>query len=98
MHLSVFFPGFLYENSTSETRFLFTGLTPYTKYRVVVSAKAAGELGPEAEDVVITPPEGEDVITISSFQMLLEPVPYWFREVLDMLEFFSAPLSLVLFV
>ncbi|KAF6738160.1 Phosphatidylinositol phosphatase PTPRQ [Oryzias melastigma] len=53
---------FLYENSTSETRFLFTGLTPYTKYRVVVSAKAAGELGPEAEDVVITPPEAPSAV------------------------------------
>uniref|UniRef100_A0A3P9K2Y6 Protein tyrosine phosphatase receptor type Q n=1 Tax=Oryzias latipes TaxID=8090 RepID=A0A3P9K2Y6_ORYLA len=55
--LGLYGPTFLYENSTSDTRFVFTGLTPYTKYKVVVSAKAAGELGPEAEDVVITPPE-----------------------------------------
>uniref|UniRef100_A0A3P9JII0 Protein tyrosine phosphatase receptor type Q n=1 Tax=Oryzias latipes TaxID=8090 RepID=A0A3P9JII0_ORYLA len=54
--------GFLYENSTSDTRFVFTGLTPYTKYKVVVSAKAAGELGPEAEDVVITPPEAPSAV------------------------------------
>ena len=39
-------------------RFVFTGLTPYTTYRIAVRAKAAGEVGPAAEDVVITPAEG----------------------------------------
>lgn len=54
----LFFPGFLYENSTWDMRFLFTLLTPYTTYRVAVRAKAAGEVGPAAEEVVITPAEG----------------------------------------
>lgn len=39
-------------------RFAFTGLTPYTRYTVVVRAKAAGEVGPAAQDDVITPAEG----------------------------------------
>lgn len=51
-------PGYLYENSTGDTRFAFTGLTPYTRYTVVVRAKAAGEVGPAAQDDVITPAEG----------------------------------------
>ncbi|KAF7224525.1 receptor type Q [Nothobranchius furzeri] len=41
--------GFLYENSTSDVRFSFTGLTPFTKYKLAVRAKAAGEVGPAAE-------------------------------------------------
>lgn len=51
--------GYLYENSTGDTRFTFVGLTPYTRYKVVVRAKAAGEVGPRAEDEIITPAEGE---------------------------------------
>lgn len=39
-------------------RFTFTGLSPYTKYTMVVRAKAAGEVGPAAEDEITTPPEG----------------------------------------
>ncbi|XP_047246635.1 phosphatidylinositol phosphatase PTPRQ [Girardinichthys multiradiatus] len=54
--------GFLYDNSTLDTRFLFTGLTPYTKYRVAVRAKAAGEVGPAAEKVVITPAEAPSTV------------------------------------
>ncbi|MED6235660.1 hypothetical protein ATANTOWER_031113, partial [Ataeniobius toweri] len=54
--------GFLYDNSTLDTRFLFTGLTPYTKYRVDVRAKAAGEVGPAAEKVVITPAEAPSTV------------------------------------
>lgn len=53
-----FFPGYLYENSTGDMRFSFTGLTPYTQYTVAVRAKAAGEVGPAAEENVITPAEG----------------------------------------
>lgn len=40
-------------------RITFTGLTPYTSYTVVVRAKAAGEVGPAAQDQVITPAEGD---------------------------------------
>ncbi|MEQ2299302.1 hypothetical protein AMECASPLE_013839, partial [Ameca splendens] len=54
--------GFLYDNSTLDTHFLFTGLTPYTKYRVGVRAKAAGEVGPAAEKVVITPAEAPSTV------------------------------------
>lgn len=54
-----FFPGFLYENSTGDVRFAFTGLTPYTNYTIVIQARAAGELGPGARKEVITLAEGE---------------------------------------
>lgn len=56
-----FVPGYLYENSTGDMRFAFTGLTPYTRYSVAVRAKAAGEVGPAAQDNVITPAEGETI-------------------------------------
>uniref|UniRef100_A0A7N8XXA1 Protein tyrosine phosphatase receptor type Q n=1 Tax=Mastacembelus armatus TaxID=205130 RepID=A0A7N8XXA1_9TELE len=49
--------GYLYENSTADMRFAFSGLNPYRKYKVVVRAKAAGEVGPAAEETVITPAE-----------------------------------------
>ncbi|XP_029378292.1 phosphatidylinositol phosphatase PTPRQ [Echeneis naucrates] len=54
--------GFLYENSTGDMRFAFTGLTPYTRYRVAVRAKAAGEVGPAAQEVVITPAEAPGAV------------------------------------
>lgn len=40
-------------------RFVLTGLTPYTRYKISVRAKTAGELGPATENVVITLSEGE---------------------------------------
>ncbi|XP_077373169.1 phosphatidylinositol phosphatase PTPRQ isoform X2 [Festucalex cinctus] len=46
--------GYLYENNTADMRFSFTGLVPYTKYMVEVGAKAAGEVGPVAQDDVRT--------------------------------------------
>uniref|UniRef100_A0A7N6AKE7 Protein-tyrosine-phosphatase n=1 Tax=Anabas testudineus TaxID=64144 RepID=A0A7N6AKE7_ANATE len=49
--------GYLYENNTGDMRFSFSGLTPFTKYTVAVRAKSAGEVGPAAEDIVITPAE-----------------------------------------
>lgn len=52
--------GYLYENSTGDMRFTLTSLTPYTRYTVAVRAKAAGEVGPAAQDEVLTPAEGED--------------------------------------
>uniref|UniRef100_A0A672IKW9 Protein tyrosine phosphatase receptor type Q n=1 Tax=Salarias fasciatus TaxID=181472 RepID=A0A672IKW9_SALFA len=54
--------GFLYENSTADMRFTFTGLTPYTQYKVEVRAKAAGEVGPAAQDDVITPAEAPSAV------------------------------------
>ncbi|XP_041854149.1 phosphatidylinositol phosphatase PTPRQ [Melanotaenia boesemani] len=54
--------GFLYENSTWDMRFAFTGLTPYTRYKVVVRAKAAGEVGPAAQEVVMTPAEAPSAV------------------------------------
>ncbi|KAM4572267.1 phosphatidylinositol phosphatase PTPRQ-like isoform 3-T3 [Odontesthes bonariensis] len=54
--------GFLYENSTLDTRFAFAGLTPYTRYRIAVRAKASGEVGPAAEDVIITPAEAPSAV------------------------------------
>ncbi|KAM7414498.1 hypothetical protein PAMA_019354 [Pampus argenteus] len=54
--------GYLYENSTGDMRFVFTGLTPYTRYTVAVRARAAGEVGPAAEDDVITPAEAPSAV------------------------------------
>lgn len=51
----------MYENSTGDTRFAFTGLKPYTRYIVDVRAKAAGEVGPAATGDIVTPAEGEAV-------------------------------------
>lgn len=41
-------------------RFTFSGLTPYTRYTMALRAKAAGEVGPAAQDEIITPPEGKE--------------------------------------
>lgn len=49
-----------------DMRFVFTGLTPYTRYNISVRAKAAGELGPAAWRVVITPSEGENARNLTS--------------------------------
>ncbi|KAM9807812.1 phosphatidylinositol phosphatase PTPRQ [Neosynchiropus ocellatus] len=54
--------GYLYENSTGDMRFIFTGLTPYTKYTVAVRAKAAGEVGPAAQDVIVTSAEAPSAV------------------------------------
>ncbi|XP_069567271.1 phosphatidylinositol phosphatase PTPRQ [Brachyistius frenatus] len=54
--------GFLYDNSTGDMRFAFTGLTPYTLYTVAVRAKAAGEVGPAAQDDVVTPAEAPSAV------------------------------------
>ncbi|XP_067445742.1 phosphatidylinositol phosphatase PTPRQ [Thunnus thynnus] len=54
--------GYLYENSTGDTRFAFTGLTPYTRYTVAVRARAAGEVGPAAQEDVITPAEAPSAV------------------------------------
>jgi len=61
----------LYENSTLDTRFAFAGLTPYTRYRIAVRAKASGEVGPAAEDVVITPAEGEHINNVKYYLIYL---------------------------
>uniref|UniRef100_A0A3B5N152 Protein tyrosine phosphatase receptor type Q n=1 Tax=Xiphophorus couchianus TaxID=32473 RepID=A0A3B5N152_9TELE len=53
---------FLYDNSTWDMHFLFTGLTPYTMYRVAVQAKAAGEVGPAAQKVIVTPAEAPSAV------------------------------------
>ncbi|KAM9854760.1 phosphatidylinositol phosphatase PTPRQ [Aulostomus maculatus] len=54
--------GYLYENNTGDMRFTFTGLTPYTKYTVAVRAKAAGEVGPAAQEDLITSAEAPSAV------------------------------------
>ncbi|XP_052321812.1 phosphatidylinositol phosphatase PTPRQ isoform X2 [Oncorhynchus keta] len=54
--------GFIYENSTWDLRFVYSGLTPYTRYRVAVRAKSAGQLGPEAFTAVLTPAEAPSAV------------------------------------
>ncbi|KAM3838280.1 uncharacterized protein ACN63O_023158, partial [Diretmus argenteus] len=46
--------GYMFEDSTSDTRFGISGLSPYTKYTVEVRGKAAGEAGPEVQSDVLT--------------------------------------------
>lgn len=59
----------MYENSTADMRFALTGLTPYTRYTVAVRAKASGEVGPAAQDDVITPAEGETTHILELYGM-----------------------------
>ncbi|XP_060933059.1 phosphatidylinositol phosphatase PTPRQ [Limanda limanda] len=54
--------GFLYENSTGDMRFAFSGLIPYKRYMVAVRAKAAGEVGPAAQEEVVTPAEAPSAV------------------------------------
>ncbi|XP_036375557.1 phosphatidylinositol phosphatase PTPRQ [Megalops cyprinoides] len=54
--------GYIFENSTLDLKFMYSGLTPYTHYRVVVRAKSAGALGPEAETLVLTPAEAPSAV------------------------------------
>ncbi|KAK1887415.1 Phosphatidylinositol phosphatase PTPRQ [Dissostichus eleginoides] len=54
--------GYLYENSTADTRFALTGLSPFTRYTLAVRAKVSGEVGPAAQDDVITPAEAPSAV------------------------------------
>uniref|UniRef100_A0A674CK23 Protein tyrosine phosphatase receptor type Q n=1 Tax=Salmo trutta TaxID=8032 RepID=A0A674CK23_SALTR len=54
--------GFIYENSTGDLKFVYSGLTPYTHYRVEVRAKSAGLLGPEAFSAVLTHAEAPSAV------------------------------------
>ncbi|XP_042179140.1 phosphatidylinositol phosphatase PTPRQ-like isoform X3 [Oncorhynchus tshawytscha] len=54
--------GFIYENSTGDLKFAYSGLTPYTHYRVEVRAKSAGLLGPEAFSAVLTHAEAPSAV------------------------------------
>ncbi|XP_070686459.1 phosphatidylinositol phosphatase PTPRQ [Pempheris klunzingeri] len=49
--------GYLQESSTGDMRFTFGDLDPYTKYTVVIRAKAAGEVGPAVQEDIFTSPE-----------------------------------------
>ncbi|XP_049339571.1 phosphatidylinositol phosphatase PTPRQ isoform X4 [Astyanax mexicanus] len=55
--------GLISENSTSEQMFMYTGLTPYTRYRMVVMAKSAGSTGPAAENSISTPSEAPGAVS-----------------------------------
>ncbi|XP_064175003.1 phosphatidylinositol phosphatase PTPRQ-like isoform X2 [Anguilla rostrata] len=55
--------GYLYENSTTDLKLVYSGLNPYTHYRVLARAKSAGALGPEAEAVMLTPAEAPSAVT-----------------------------------
>ncbi|KAK2842216.1 hypothetical protein Q5P01_012416 [Channa striata] len=54
--------GYLYENNTANMQFAFSDLTPYTRYTVAVRAKAAGEVGPEAQQTLTTPAEAPSAV------------------------------------
>uniref|UniRef100_A0A3B3RK16 Protein tyrosine phosphatase receptor type Q n=1 Tax=Paramormyrops kingsleyae TaxID=1676925 RepID=A0A3B3RK16_9TELE len=54
--------GFMFENSTIDMKLSYSGLTPYTNYRLVIRAKSAGALGPEAVTTVLTPAEAPSAV------------------------------------
>ncbi|TSL75304.1 Phosphatidylinositol phosphatase PTPRQ [Bagarius yarrelli] len=49
--------GLISENSTNEQTIVYNGLTPYTRYRIIVMAKSAGATGPATETRILTPSE-----------------------------------------
>ncbi|KAI1882027.1 hypothetical protein AGOR_G00246470 [Albula goreensis] len=55
--------GYMFENSTVDLKFMYSGLTPYTNYRAVVQAKSAWILGPAAESIILTPAEAPSAVT-----------------------------------
>ncbi|XP_058244423.1 phosphatidylinositol phosphatase PTPRQ isoform X1 [Hemibagrus wyckioides] len=55
--------GLISENSTSEQSIVYTGLTPYTRYHIVVMAKSAGATGPAAETRILTPSEAPSTVS-----------------------------------
>ncbi|XP_048886550.1 phosphatidylinositol phosphatase PTPRQ [Brienomyrus brachyistius] len=54
--------GFMFENSTIDMKLSYSSLTPYTNYRLVIRAKSAGALGPEAVTTVLTPAEAPSAV------------------------------------
>lgn len=50
------------DNSTKDLKFVFTNLTPFTKYDVYVAAETSAGIGPKSSILVFTPPEGENFI------------------------------------
>ncbi|KAJ8245394.1 hypothetical protein GJAV_G00270280 [Gymnothorax javanicus] len=55
--------GYLFENATTDLKFMYSGLSPYTQYQVVARARSAGALGPEAQISVLTPAEAPSAVT-----------------------------------
>ncbi|XP_043119890.1 LOW QUALITY PROTEIN: phosphatidylinositol phosphatase PTPRQ [Puntigrus tetrazona] len=55
--------GIISENSTIELAFMYTGLTPYTKYYIHVMAKSAGATGPEAVVNITTLAEAPSAVS-----------------------------------
>ncbi|XP_046721007.1 phosphatidylinositol phosphatase PTPRQ-like isoform X2 [Silurus meridionalis] len=55
--------GLISENSTSEQTIIYTGLTPFTHYHIVVMAKSAGATGPAAETRISTPSEAPSAVS-----------------------------------
>ncbi|XP_042563353.1 phosphatidylinositol phosphatase PTPRQ [Clupea harengus] len=58
--------GYIFENGTSDLKFVYSGLTPYTHYRIGVRAKSAGLLGPEAEAYILTTAETPSAVSLLS--------------------------------
>ncbi|XP_024592954.1 phosphatidylinositol phosphatase PTPRQ isoform X3 [Neophocaena asiaeorientalis asiaeorientalis] len=49
--------GQILDNSTKDLKFVFTNLTPFTKYDVYVAAETSAGIGPKSSILVFTPPE-----------------------------------------
>ncbi|XP_062403996.1 phosphatidylinositol phosphatase PTPRQ [Sardina pilchardus] len=55
--------GFIFDNSTVDLKFVYSGLTPYTLYRISVRAKSAGAVGPDATEFVLTAAEAPSAVS-----------------------------------
>ncbi|KAJ8332433.1 hypothetical protein SKAU_G00426060 [Synaphobranchus kaupii] len=55
--------GYMFENSTTDLKFVYSGLSPYTQYQLLARAKSAGALGPEAVTTVLTPAEAPSAVS-----------------------------------
>ncbi|XP_047678606.1 phosphatidylinositol phosphatase PTPRQ isoform X2 [Tachysurus fulvidraco] len=55
--------GLISENSTSEQTIVYTGLTPFTSYHIIIMAKSAGATGPAAETRILTPSEAPSAVS-----------------------------------
>lgn len=65
------FAGQILDNSTKDLKFVFTNLTPFTKYDVYVAAETSAGIGPKSDISVFTPPEGKNTSSSVLMKILL---------------------------
>ncbi|KAL2093754.1 hypothetical protein ACEWY4_011066 [Coilia grayii] len=55
--------GFVSENSTGDLKFVYSGLVPYSYYRISLRAKSAGAVGPDTEAYILTTAEAPSTVS-----------------------------------